>query len=154
MTKRRCIVYFLGLMLILGVTVSSHSQADLSVEEVIEKNIQAFGGKEKLAHVKNFSFRTGTTSYYMSSDGRMKIAAGKDPVITEVILVDKEKVKRNCFNEITEFSGIQKSTYQTLALLQSGLFTLMKFKGQLKNQGLKKFGPKYSIPLYAAWTIA
>lgn len=78
----------------------------------------------------------------MSSDGLMKITDGKDPIITEAIVVDQNKVKRNCYNNITEITGLQKATYQILAKLRSGLYTLKNFQGQLDFQGLKKFGPK------------
>ncbi|GAG27406.1 unnamed protein product, partial [marine sediment metagenome] len=57
-------------------------------------------------------------------------------------LIDQDNVKRNCFNNITIFSGLQESTYQCLAGFFSGLFTLWKFKDRLEFHGLKVFGPK------------
>ncbi|MFB0565101.1 MAG: hypothetical protein ACETWK_05415 [Candidatus Aminicenantaceae bacterium] len=142
MTKRRLIVYISSLLYALGSFLFSYSQGEFSVREIVEKNIQAAGGKEKLAQVKNYSFKSGLTTYYFSFDGQMKMVTGKDPVITEVIIVDQDKVKRNCFKNITEFSGLQKHTFQVLAELRSGLFTLMKFEGRLRVQGLKRFGPE------------
>ena len=56
--------------------------------------------------------------------------------------MDQNKVKRNCFNNITEMTGFVKSTYQCLAKLRSGLFTLVNFKDQLELKGLKNFGPE------------
>jgi len=110
--------------------------------KIVEENIKAAGGAENLLQVKNFSFKYGSMTYYMSSDGQMKLTQGKDAIITEVILVDQDGAKRNCFNNITELTGHQKSTYQGLAKLRCGLFTLSHFKGQLEFEGLRKFGPK------------
>jgi len=118
------------------------AQADLSVKDIVEKNIQAAGGKEALSAVKNYSFKHGLRTYYMATSGLMKLTDGKEPVITEVILVEKDKVKRNCFNKISEMAGFVKSTYQCLAQLRSGLFTLINFKDQLEFKGQKNFGPK------------
>lgn len=138
MAKNRWLIYFSCLAFLLGSVLMSCSKAN----KIIEENIKAAGGAENLLEVKNFSFKYGATTYYMSSDGTMKLTQGRDPIITEVILVDQDGAKRNCFNKITELTGHQKSTYQSLAKLRSGLFTLAHFKGQLELKGLKKFGPK------------
>jgi len=142
MAKHRWKVYLLGVLFLSGFVLLSHSQPNLSVKEIVEKNILATGGKEKISQVENYSFKYGSTAYYMAADGVMKITEGKEPIITEVILVDQDKVKRNCFNQITELTGFQKSTYQCLAQLRCGLFTLINFKDQLEFKGLKNFGPK------------
>jgi hypothetical protein len=109
-------------------------------EEILAKHLSSAGGEEKLASIKNFSFRTGPLTYYLSPDGRMKITSGEAPVITEVILINKSEAKRNCFNNITELPPLLKATQQTLALLRSGMFTLHNFAGNLEYSGLKKFG--------------
>ncbi len=93
-----------------------------------------------MSRIKNYSFRSGPVTYFMSDKGLMKLQEGKEPIITEVILVDNKEAHRNCFNKITELSGIQKSTYQALAKLRSGLFTLAGFKKDLTLEGLKSFG--------------
>jgi len=142
MAWRRFGTFLAGSFLLLTIVLPPHSQGELSAKEILEKNIQAAGGKDKLSQVKNFSFRFGTTTYYLSTDGIMKLKEGKEPIITEVIIADKEKVRRNCFNKTAELTGIQKSMYQSLARLWSGLFTLIHFKGQLEFQGLKSFGPE------------
>lgn len=138
MTKHRWIFYLSFMVFLFGYVFLSCSQAD----KIIKKNIQAAGGKENLSKVNNYSFKYGPTTYYMSADGHMKLTDGSEPVITEVILVEQDKVKRNCFNKVTEFSGLQKSTYLCLAKLRCGLFTLKNFKNQLESKGLKSFGPK------------
>ena len=135
-------MYWIALFFLILSFLSSASLPELSVKEIVEKNIQATGKKETLAQVKNFSFQAGSSRYYLSSTGEMKITEGEKPVITEVILVDKEKVRRNCFNNLSEFEGIEKATYQTMAKLRSGMFTLVQFENQLKFQGLTTFGPK------------
>ena len=138
----RSTMYWMALPFFLSSYLNSASLPELSMKEIVEKNIQASGGKETLAQVKNFSFRAGSRTYYLSSSGEMKITEGKKPVITEVILVDKEKVRRNCFNNLREFEGVEKAAYQTMARLRSGLFTLAHFEDQLKFQGSTTFGPK------------
>ena len=138
MAKNRWLICFSCLAFLLGSVLMSCSKAN----KIVEENIKAAGGAENLLKVKNFSFKYGSTTYYMSSDGQMKLTQGKDAIITEVILVDQDGAKRNCFNNITELTGHQKSTYQGLAKLRCGLFTLSHFKGQLEFEGLKRFGPK------------
>jgi len=142
MAERRVKFLFIGLTFFICSLLLMFSQSMLTVNEIVEKNIQAAGGKENLAKVKNYSFKNGLTTYYMSTKGMMKQTEGKEPIITEVILVGNSKVKRNRFNNITEFTGLEKSTFQCLAQLRCSLFTLATFKDKLKFAGLKKFGPK------------
>ena len=125
-----------------AITSLALAQSSLSLKEILEKNIQAAGGAEKILQVKNYSFKTGQTTFYLNSEGLMKLTTGKDPIITEVILVSQEAVKRNSFGQITEISGPDKAIHQCLARLRSGFFTLMNFKGQLIFQGLKSYGPE------------
>ena len=142
MVERRLRAIFAGLVIFLGSFLLLYTQEYLSVKDIVRKNIQAAGGQEALSKVKNYSFKHGLRTYYMTTSGFMKLIDGKEPVITEVILVEEDKVKRNCFNNITEMAGFVKSTYQCLARLRGGLFTLANFKGQLEFKGLKSFGPK------------
>ncbi len=138
MVKHRWIFCTVCFLILSGFIFLSCSQAN----KIVEQNIMAAGGKENLSKIKNFSFRYGPTTYYLSSDGVMKLTEGQAPIITEVILIDKDKAQRNCFNNISEYSGLQKSISQSLALLRAGLFTLSNFQGQLKYHGLKNFGPQ------------
>ncbi len=142
MAERRLRVFLTSLLIFFCFFLLLYSQSNLSIKDILEKNIQAAGGKETLSKVKNYSFKHGLRTYHMQTSGTMKLTDGKDHVITEVILVDEDKVKRNCFNNITEMTGFVKSTYQCLAKLRGGLFTLANFKGQLELKGLKNFGPK------------
>jgi hypothetical protein len=142
MVERRLRVFFTGLLVFLGSFLLLYAQENLSVKDIVRKNIQAAGGPEALSKVKNYSFKHGLRTYYMATSGLMKLKDGKEPVITEVILVEEDKVKRNSFNNITEIAGFVKSTYQCLARLRGGLFTLINFKDQLEFKGLKSFGPK------------
>jgi hypothetical protein len=118
------------------------AQTNLSLKDIVMKNIQASGGKEKISQVRNFSFKAGLATYHVSSDGQMKITSGKEPVITEVILVHSDRVQRNSFNEITDVGGRDKAIYQCLAKLYSGLWTLANFEKQLSYEGIKAFGPE------------
>jgi hypothetical protein len=140
MTCRWPQIFFIALFLLLTSALPSQPPPELSAKEVVEKNIQAVGGKEALSRVKNYSFKYASMTYYMSSSGVMKLTDGKEPIITEVIIADKDKVRRNCFNKISELTGIQKSMNLSLAKLRCGLFTLVNFKDQLVLKGLKSYG--------------
>lgn len=138
MSKHRKIAFLLTLLLG-GCLI--FAQSGLSLKEIIEKNLKASGGREKLNQTQNISFQTGESTYYVDSKGRMKISIGKEPVITEVFVVGHDNMQRNCFNKITEIKGLEKARYEALAKLYSGLFTLLRFEGELSYQGLKTFGP-------------
>jgi hypothetical protein len=131
-----------GILSLAGLAAFASAQANPSLKDIIEKNIQASGGKEKLAQIQNFSFKSGSTRYYATSAGELKFTTGKDPVVTEAVLVRWGKVQRNYFNETTELTGIRKATNEVLAKLYGGLFSLIRFQGQLDYQGLKAYGPE------------
>jgi hypothetical protein len=138
MVEHRWIFFILCLLILSG----SVSLLGFQVDKIVEQNILAAGGKANLSKIKNYSFTYGSTNYYLSTDGVMKLTEGRAPIITEVILNRKDKVQRNCFNNTTEFTGLQKSIYQCLARLRAGLFTLRHFQDQLEYHGLKSFGPQ------------
>ena len=129
-----------GLVILLIFSLLLYSQNLINVEKILDKNIEAIGGKEKIESIKNYSFRLNSENYYISCDGIIKITKGEKSIIVETIIVNENSVKRNCFNKISEFKGFGKALYQCLAKLYSGIFTLSKFKGELIYQGLKKFG--------------
>ncbi len=131
-----------GLVFLLIIPHFAQAQAALSLKDILEKNLQASGGREKLVQVKSLSFKIGTSLYVTDSEGRMKVMMGKEPVVTEATLVTKDKVQRNSFNNVTELTGTQKAVYQTLAKLYAGVFSMMNFETQLQLQGLKIFGPE------------
>ena len=127
------------------------AQASPSLKDILSKNIEAAGGKEKLAQVKTLSFRTGGTQNFVSSAGELKVLSGKDPVVTEAILIAGGKVVRNSFGVVSEVTGPQATVYQTMAKLYAGLFSLARFEGQLQLVGVKSFGPEklYHLTLKA-----
>jgi hypothetical protein len=130
------------LSLLVGLSCLIQAQTNLSLKDIVMKNIQASGGKEKISQFRNFCFKAGLATYHVSSDGKMKITSGKEPVITEVILIHPDRVQRNSFNEITDVGGLDKTVYQCLAKLYSGLWTLANFEKQLSYEGVKAFGPE------------
>ncbi len=134
--------FAIGLIIVMIVPYLAQAQPSLTLKDILEKNLQASGGREKIARVQNLAFKIGSSRYVTASDGRMKVLTGKEPVVTEAILVGKDKVQRNSFNNITELSGSQKAVYQTLAKLYAGVFSLGKFEKELQLQGLKSFGPE------------
>ncbi len=142
MRRKKLSICTIGISFLLSFFFMAFSQTQVSVNEVLQKNAQAVGGMERIDAIKNFSFKDGQTTYYLSSGGQMKMTSGKDPVITEVILVNQETALRNCFNRLSDFGPLLEQTFQIRAKLYSGLFTLLKFKDELEFRGTKRFGPK------------
>ncbi len=142
MKRIRIVTLLIGVAFVQSFALPNYIQQQDAVEEIVKKNIQAAGGAEKISKIKNFSFKDNGTTYYLSAGGQMKMTAGKDPIITEVILVDQTSAKRNCFNKISDFGPLLKLTFQNRARLYSGLFTLLNYNDDLEFQGKRRFGPK------------
>jgi len=130
-----------GIIVFISTACLVSAQANLSLKDILKENLEAAGGKAKLGQVKNLSFKTGGTRVFVSAAGELKILTGKDPVVTEVVLVKGDKVRRCSLNMTSEVTEPQKTVQLTLAKLYAGLFSLAKFEGQLKLDGLKSFGP-------------
>ena len=131
-----------GTIILLASASMAAAQNSLSLKDILRKNIEASGGRAKLAQVKTLSFRTGGTRNVVSSAGELKIMSGREPVVTEAVLVAGGKVVRNSFGVQSEVTGPQAAVYQTMAKLYAGLFSLIKFEGQLGLVGVKSFGPE------------
>jgi hypothetical protein len=131
-----------GVVIFMALSYLTSGQADLSLKDIFYKNLEASGGKEKLQQIQNFSFKTGDTRCIVASTGELKLVTGKDSVVTEVIFVKGDNVRKNSFNTTTDITGLQKDVYLTLAKLYAGFFTLRNFEGQLKLEGLKAYGPE------------
>jgi hypothetical protein len=142
MNRKRPVFLIASLSAVLCFWTAAYSSPQVSLDDILDKNFQAVGGKDKIASIQNFSFRDGETAYYLSSSGQMKMASGKEPVITEVILVGQKSVVRNCFNKLSDFAPLLEQTFQTRARLYAGLFTLLNFRGELELLGTRRFGPK------------
>lgn len=137
--RRRC---FAGSLILLASAALLVAQTSPSLQDILRKNIEAVGGKAKLTQVKTLSFRTGGTRNFVSAAGELKAVTGKDPVVTEAVLVAGGKVVRNSLGVVSQISGPQATVYQTMAKLYAGLFSLAKFEGQLELVGVKSFGPE------------
>jgi len=129
-----------GVLILLAAAFFASAGAGLSLNEILVRNIQASGGKAGIGRIKNLSFKTGGARNIVSAAGELKVLTGKDPVVTEVVLVEGDKVRRNSLDVISEVTEPEKTVYRTLAKLYAGLFSLAKFEGQLKLEGLKSFG--------------
>src|SRR5512143_2688690 len=131
-----------GTLILLASAALLTAQTDLSLKDIVRKNVDAAGGKAKLAQVKTLSFRTGSARNFVSAAGDLKIVTGKDPVVTEAVLVAGEKVVRDSFGVKSEVTGPQATVYRTMAKLYAGLFSLARFEGRLELVGVKSFGPE------------
>lgn len=140
----------IGALFLMALPSIAWAQTETTLEEIVNKNLQASGGREKLLQVQNLSFRTGATKCVSAPSGKLKLITGKEPVITEVILVSGGKVQKNSFNEMSEITGLQKAVYEALAKLYAGIFTLGKFEGQLEFEGVKAYGPEKFFHLVAS----
>jgi len=140
---RKRLAFVLAFVFHLFVSFRLTARQELSLADIIEKNIQAVGGKERLAQIKNFSFRLETRTYFVTFDGTMKTILDYQPSVSiEAIVVNQDQVKRNFVNQISEVTGFEKSRMQCIAKLYSGLFTLTNFSRQLTLQGVKTYGPQ------------
>ena len=140
--RRRCLRAITLLLFLVATALISPALPSLSLKEIITKNILTAGDPAQLARIKNYAFTARNQKFYLSNNGQMKITLGQPPAISEIILVNKEKVIRNSYNNISQFSELLKASYQVMARLRSGFFTLKNFQKELQYQGLKKFGLK------------
>lgn len=127
------------------------AQGQLSAEDIISKNIQAAGGMEALARVRNLSFAAGPARYTASADGRMAVRyVLEEPVVYEALIVTGTAVRRNSLNRVSELSGVERGRWLCLARLVSGLFTMKNFGPGLTSEGLKAYGPERHYVLSTA----
>ncbi len=126
------------------------SGQELTLKQILQRNLEASGGREKLNQVQNFSFETGNVRTVVSSASELKMMTGKEPVVTELILVKGDKVQKNSYRLVTDVGEPEKTVYQTLGKLYAGLFSLLKFEGELKSEGMKSYGPEKLYHLSAA----
>ncbi len=127
--------------ILLVILVNFHGFS-LTFEEILSKNIQAVGGKERLSEICNLSIKVGDSTFYSVRDGRMKVVKGKKPACLEVLIVEKNCVKRSSIKGVKEIDGVERMTSVFQAKLFSGIFTLLGFGKELKYNGVKNFGMK------------
>ncbi len=113
-----------------------------SVEEILNKNVQAVGGIERLSTISNLSLKVGDFTLFVRRDGKMKVVKGKGPVCIEVLIVDDNNVRRNSIKGLNSVEGVERLTSIFQAKLISGIFTLSNFGKELKYNGTKNFGIK------------
>ena len=65
-------------VMVISLAAVSLAAAQVSpyLQDILRKNIEASGGKAKLAQVKTLSFRTGGTLNFVSSSGEFKAVSG------------------------------------------------------------------------------
>ncbi len=120
-----------------------NGQTTLQLEEIVKKNIEAVGGEARLQEAKNFSFKAGSSRYFVLPGGTMKVLTGRmDPVVIMATLITQESVKQNALHDVRMVQGQEKARLQCLARLAGGLFSLAPFKDGLSYQGIRQFGPE------------
>jgi len=113
-----------------------------SIEEILNKNVQAVGGIKRLSSISNFSLKVGDFTFFVRKDGKMKVVKGKMQVCLEVLIVDDNNVRRNSIKGLNSVEGVERLTSIFQAKLISGIFTLSNFGKVLKYNGIKNFGIK------------
>jgi hypothetical protein len=116
-------------------------QAPGSVPEIVRRNVAAAGGEERLAAVRNLSFRSGENLYYLGADGAMKVVIqGLPPAVIAVILADRDGVRENQFGERIDPPAADRARYTLYAKLFGGCFTLRNLASALRFEGIRRFG--------------
>jgi hypothetical protein len=130
-------------LLVFSLFLVLNSQTGFQPKDIIEKNIEAVGGEKAIRAVENFSFRAGSSRYFIRSDGAMKVLTGMmDPVVIIATLITREGVRQNVLHDVRLVQGLEKSRLQCLARLAGGLFSLTSFAEDLSYRGIKPFGPE------------
>ncbi len=122
-----------------------------SAKELIAKNIEAAGGRAKIEAVRTLSFKAGSSDYFVSAKGEMKvISRGRDSAVAEIILVDSAGgVRKKAKDAESEVTGPEAAVSRALAGVLSGVFSLVRFEGKLEFLGLKSSGPEKLYDLRA-----
>jgi len=120
---------------------------EMTVEQIISRNIAAAGGKEKLDGLNSTSieiFSRGRlfSTAYTQGKNIMKMVSGEPPIIQSITIVKSDKVDRKTFEPDRPFLEREKCLYLSLEKLISGAFTIKNFEGELTYIGLKKLGPE------------
>ena len=140
---RRSVMFIIAVFISTGLCAGrSVPENGLSLEDIRAKSIQSAGDVSRLQALQTFTFQTGSRTYFLRVDGRMKIHSGTPPVITQSILVSPDSVIRNCYNNITEEKPVPSATQRFQALLRSGVWTLKNLNDNLEYQGIKTYGPE------------
>jgi len=111
-------------------------------EEIIMKNLQAVGGKERLEEIYNLSIKIGDNIFISNREGKMKVLKGKNPAWVEVLVVDGFRVRKNSIKGMEDISGIDRILSIFQSMLFSGVFSLRGFGEGLQYNGIKSFGIK------------
>lgn len=139
-------IIFIAVMgtLFTSMPVSGETEAEkpLTTEAIINRNIEAAGGRESLERVKTLNFQVGTQTY-TASGGILKVeSALQAPAVFETLLADETQVQRNTLGRTVAVTGIEAGRWLVLARVFSGCFSLNRFAGALEYAGLKTFGPE------------
>ena len=150
MKKRICISAFLVLFVLSSFLAIANmpEKEKLSLEEIIAKNIEAHGGKEKIAAVKTVSFNIPNprdpkvfNKVIATSDGNLKSINEVNGFTWRVTTVKDSKVQSVRYPADSSIENDEKVSLQCLALLSSGAYTVKNFRENLQFKGIKKYGP-------------
>lgn len=143
-----CIVLLI-LFCLPGQEAEANEGQGLTVAEIIAKNIEAVGGKEKIESIKNVTFDAVNPNYPQvinkysaSSDGRLRIETNINGLVPAIVILNNGEIKTVQFSNTQELSPLEKVNIKCFNNLYTGAFSLMNFKDILTFQGMKKFGPE------------
>ncbi len=117
--------------------------------EIIDQSITKLGGWENFDKINNLSFKTSSKdyrtvekTYFADNKMNFKMTAGYGPYIERVTIYRNGKISDNNFLRDEPLSKYDEAELTCFAKLVSGVFTLLRFKGDLTYTGKKKYGFK------------
>lgn len=137
-------VFVLGL---LGCFSSTIPAGELTEREIIQKNIVAGGGKDKIEGIKSASIQIAIpgrfiTRVYTQGKDLFKWIDGIPPIIEGIILIKGEEIQNKSYRMERTMAAREKSFCLTMQKLLNGAFTLYNFQDSLNFKGIKKLGPE------------
>jgi len=146
-----------GMLVVLASLYACGYGQQLSVGEVIQRNLAAAGGQESIESIRTVSLEieiapSVTHRFFLSAftegNEKLKLLSGEPPIVQSVTVVHGDRVERKSFLPTPELTDMQRVEYSCYLKLFSGLFTLHNFRhDSLTLVGVKQFGAERSYVL-------